>query len=156
MFEEALKINDADMRKLTKILEMTTSDCPAEALTATRKASHILTKYDTDYHTLLKNLQDTSSSHYKRRINDLEKRIDIQKNKIAKLMNEHSMSDKEPKHLRFLGPIQGLRKYLMRNLNLRSYELSLLENCGDILPKSKEAYMVLICARRYGVDYISA
>ena len=71
MFDLALELNENDLNKFTKILEMTTSDNPAEALAATRKASQILNRYGTNYHTLMTNLQNLPGSHYRRRIRQL-------------------------------------------------------------------------------------
>lgn len=155
MFGQTLKLNRNDLCKLTKILEMTTSENPAEALAATRKASQILSNHGTNYHMLMENLQNMPNLHYWRRVRELENKVKNQKIEIASLKDERKNNTPARKQLKFLGPIQELRKFLMKNLTLRTHERTLLEGCNEIIPKSKEAYMILICARRHGVDYVA-
>ncbi|MCC3861225.1 hypothetical protein [Pseudemcibacter aquimaris] len=154
MPETDLFSNEQELQKLCRILELSNSTNDAECLVATRKAQQILSKYGLTYHAFISKLQYKSTHSTKRKIKELQSKIKEQNAKIARLEKRQS-SDLNTANStpRFLGPIQGLKKYLMGNFSLKTHERALLEGIKEIEPKSKEAYMILICARRHGVEY---
>lgn len=147
----ALEDDGKILQKFIKILEMTTSQNNAEALTAARMARKILTKYNTNYQNVFEKLKTGYDPDHLNKIHQLNRQINLQQKEITSLKNK--LTDKKENTIKFLGPLQGLRRFMMKNISLLSHERSLLENIKEIQPKSKEAYLVLICARRYGVDY---
>lgn len=151
MFETALEINENELQKFTKILELTTSDNDSEALAAARKARKILAKYNINYQILLDKLQKTPNYQYCYRIRELEAKVKQQQDSISQLQKTKAKDKSEP--LKFFGPIQALKKFMIKNLTLQNHERTILEDLKEIQPKSKEAYLVLICARRHGIDY---
>lgn len=140
------------LRKLMKILEMTSSDNDSEVIVAARMAQRLLKSHNTNYQELYESLQrDDPQTLIK--IQNLERVVKLQKKEIAQLQCRNTFSKSKAAPAKFLGPLKGLRNYLINNLSLRNHERALLEQITEIQPKSKEAYLVLICARRYGVSY---
>ena len=155
-----MKIDDSnltkeDLAKLVKVLEMTSSDNDAEVLVAARKAQKILAKYNTNYSDLTERLRQHDPRHLEK-LHTLEKTIRQQKREIEKLKSYAQTPPSKEASPSFLGPLLGLRRFLMNNLSLRTHERALLEGITEVEPKSKEAYLILICARRHGVSYESA
>ena len=143
------------LRKLIKILEMTSSANDSEVIVAARKAQQLLKKYNTNYQELAESLQQQNPQALQK-IEQLKRVIDQQKKEITALQNNSAASHTNSSPAKFLGPLQGLRNYLINNFSLRNHERALLEDITEIEPRSKEAYLVLICARRHGVSYDAA
>ncbi len=150
-------MEDRDLDKLVKLLELSTSDVDAEALAAIRMSRKLLKKYGLNYDMLIDQVRATSARDASIEISKLKNVVQTQSLEIQQLkrntqpqLNENTVF-KSPNN--FSGSIYHLKKFLLRNFNLQRYEREILENITTISPKSKEEFLVLICARRHKVDH---
>lgn len=156
-----LRDSPAELKKLAHILERTSSDHDGEILVAARKAQAILRRHNSNFKDLL-NDADYSMGHQRDiRVQQLQRQIAQQEREIARLDSALRQANRASKETderekgpsRFLGTYKALRNFLLNNFTLQNYEAKLLEQMDDVEPNTKQAYMVLICARRYGVAY---
>lgn len=151
-------MQDRDIQKLVKVLELTTSDVEGEALAAARMARKILQKNDLNYGMFVEDLQKNARKEASREIANLKNVVRQQSIELDRVKTKRSSSKLSDEHIfrpsgRFSGSIDHLRKFLLSNLKLKNYEREILEGITTISPKSKEEFLVLICARRHNVSH---
>lgn len=144
---DAIVANPETRSRFSKLLEMTTSPNDHEALIASRKASAFLAKHNTTYTDFLDAVAELNS---RANITLSANRENIStKATKHKASNAHSFSVLDsncPKQL------QKLKRFLLSNFSLKDYERTLLQQLHTVAPNTKEAYLVLICAKRYGIE----
>ena len=153
-------MEDRDVNRLVKLLELSTSDVDAEALAAVRMSRKLLQKYGMSYEMLIAEVRQNSAQNALVEINDLKNVVHSQSLELQQL--KHNARNVQP-HLKeetiftsannFHGSIYNLKKFLLLNFELRHHEREILEGITTISPKSKEEFLVLICARRHKVTH---
>lgn len=151
-----LKSDSAALSRLTRILELTSSSHENEVVIAARKAREMMARYNCNFQDLLSVENRTDN---REEIERLRQQVQLQNQRIrqleAHLCNAQRQAAEKPQtgSPKFLGTVTALKNFLLANFQLRSHEVKLLEPLDMVKPKTKEAYMVLICARRYGVCF---
>ena len=141
-----------DVRKLSKVLAMTTSDSDGEALAAARKAAAMVNGAGLTYDTLL---AEHLPKHYEGVANTAwvedNKQSWLARAMIRKLQNEIAELRRQTTSSARAGAgdSEGLRQRLLSSAPLNNWERSTLDRIESILPKSKEEYYILWLARRY-------
>ncbi|MEQ8247291.1 MAG: hypothetical protein RID42_06380 [Alphaproteobacteria bacterium] len=141
-----------DVRKLSKVLAMTTSDSDGEALSAARKAAAIVTGAGLTYDTLF---TEHLPKHYEGVANTAwvedHKQSWLARALIRKLQNEIAELRRQTNSSTRSGTgnSEGLRQRLLSSAPLNNWERSTLDRIESIQPKSKEEYYILWLARRY-------
>jgi len=143
-----------DVRKLSKVLAMTTSDSDGEALVAARMAAAMVTGAGLTYDTLF---SEHLPKHYEGAANTAwiadHKQSWLARALIRKLQNEIAELRRQPGSSTKSGSggAEDLRQRLLSSAPLNSWERSTLDQIEAIPPKSKEEYYILWLARRYQV-----
>jgi len=153
-----LELDQRDIERIIKILELSTSDIDGEALAAIRKSRQILQKLGCNYETLIEAVRTSARRDVEKKVSHLQAALREQSLEL-KMLKKQTENPKfgltketiftEPMTVR--GSIHKLKSFLLTRLNLQKYERELLENISNIAPKSKEEYLILICARRHKI-----
>lgn len=151
-------IGTAELRRLAKILALTQSPHDGEVTAAARKAAQMLARHDVSYDELFESVAARGGNRaLEQRIERLERDLQQERQKSGALAaalrqakQEQAQADQGVPILRSL---EQLRVYLMGHFVLKQHERALLEKIEDPRPKTKEAHIVLICAKRYGVAF---
>ncbi|MBE7637452.1 DUF2786 domain-containing protein [Sneathiella sp. P13V-1] len=150
-------MEERDFAKLVKLLELSTSDADHEALAAVRMSRKLLQKHGLSYEMVMEQMRQKSTQVAQTEITELKKIVYSQSREINQLKQGvrsglNSETVFKPGN-RFSGSIYHLKKFLLRNFDLQRHEREILENITTISPKSKEEFLVLICARRHKVTH---
>lgn len=160
MRDQEAKFSEKEVARIIKILELSTSSVDAEALAAIRTAQRILKKNDSNYEMLIEAIKDRTRENIENEILKLQDLVHKQSGEIKQLRkktaNPASSLTKEsifsaPKSVQ--GSIYHLKNFLLNRLTLQNYERKILEDISNITPKSREEYLVLICARRHKITF---
>lgn len=144
--------NDKEMKRLVRLLDMTASDFDGEALVAAKKARGILERYQLTYDRLFEELSRSGHPGHARQLQHLQRIIVEQRREIAALKRQASTPVVEGDGRSYGGDLSNLKKFLEDNVPLRAHEKKLLESIPTTVePKTKSAYLLLICAKRHGV-----
>jgi len=151
-------IGTAELRRLAKILAMTQSSHDGEVTAAARKASEMLARHNLSYADLFDAVQERGGNHVlEQRIERLERALERERQKSGALAAALRQAKEEgataQQGVPILRSLEQLRVYLMGHFVLKQHERALLEKIEDPRPKTKEAHIVLICAKRYGVAF---
>ncbi len=142
--------NEKELKRLVKLLEMTASQYDSEALAAARKARNILERHQLTYEALFEELVRSGNPGHERQLHHLQRIILEQRKQIKELSLKTEQAADSKKA--FDGTLSKLKEFLVNNVPLRAHEKKLLEKIPNtIQPKTKEAYLLLICAKRHGV-----
>ncbi len=142
-----------DVRKLSRVLAMTTSDSDGEALVAARKAAQMVASAGLTYDTLF---SEYLPNHYEGVANsawiDENKQSWLARALIRKLQNEIAELRRQTATGGKAGDdATSLKQRLLTSAPLNQWERSTLSRIESIAPKSKEEYYILWLARRYSL-----
>lgn len=141
-----------NVRKLAKVLAMTTSASDGEALVAARKAAAMVDQAGLTYDTLF---SEYLPNHYDAAANgawiDENKQSWLVRALIRKLRNEIAelRQQTESRDKPANDDAASLKQRLLTTAPLNNWERNTLSQIGTIPPKSKEEYYILWLARRY-------
>ncbi|MEH6404594.1 MAG: hypothetical protein V7750_14540 [Sneathiella sp.] len=159
MTKQELCFTEREITKIVKILEMTRSEIDAEALAAVRMSQHILKKHNSNYEILFNTIRNDTQNfeaevkNLRNVVQDQSNELEILRKKASQVQSQLSKSDIFHSSNVVKGSIYHLKNFLLNRLSLQIYERKLLENISKITPKSKEEYLVLICARRHKISF---
>jgi len=143
-----------DVRKLARVLALTTSDSDGEALVAARKAAQMVMGAGLTYDTLF---SEYLPNHYENAANgawiDENKQSWLVRALIRKLQNEIAELRRESTSRGKTGSndAESLKQRLLTSAPLNQWERTTLSRIEAISPKSKEEYYILWLARRYSL-----
>lgn len=153
-------LDQHNIERIIKILELSTSDVDAEALMAIRKSRQILRKYGSNYDMLIETVRTNARLDVEMRIQHLQSVLREQNSELT-MLRKQKEKPKTPLTEETIftgsravtGSIYKLRSFLLNQLPLQKHEREILENISNIVSKSKEEYLVLVCARRHKVSF---
>lgn len=155
-----LELDQRDVERIVKILELSTSDVDGEALAAIRKSRQILRKYGCNYEALIEAVRVGARRDVEIRVSHLQAMLEEQSCELTMLRKQTEKPKSQLTEetiftgsLIVTGSIFKLRTFLLNRLPLQKHERAILENISNIVPKSKEEYLILICARRHKVSF---
>lgn len=155
MSATAIVDKSRELERLVKVLEMTNSPYEAEVLAAVGRAKSILKRHETTYQEIFEEF-DEALEQRDREISRLSSVVVSQKRRLSAPPVSNPATPTTPARSRsfgapFSGSVNDLKRLLLSKFPLKKFERMLLEQTVNIKPKTKEAYMVLICAKRYGL-----
>lgn len=148
------KADPVDMRRLAKVLDMTSSPSDGEALVAARKANAMVRRAGHTYGTLL----DAPGAGPAARLSTREERR--LREQLARERERAQDLERELATLRTTTPSRPgttspetlrLRHSLLKGAPLLTYERNALTRMETIEPRSRNEYFILWLASRYGL-----
>lgn len=154
------ELTERDIKKIVKILQLSTSEVETEAMAALRMSQRILKKHGSNFEMLFEKIRADAKGDIQQQVSRLQQLVKQQSSELSNLRNKPNAG---PVNLteeqifspprKVTGTIYHLKNFLLNRLSLLKHERAILEKIETIPPKSREEYLVLICARRHKITF---